>query len=55
MKMKMMSKCFFLYQSHVFRILFYFLHFFRFKLFYFPLPIKEISNTKTVNNMSARE
>ena len=54
MNMKMMSECIFVLKSCISYFI-YFLHFFHFKLFYFLFPIKEISNTKTVNKMSARE
>ena len=48
----MMSKCIFVPESCILYFI-YFLYFFHSKLFYFPFPFKEISNTKTVNIMSA--
>ena len=52
MNMKMMIKCIFVPKSCISYFIL-FSSFSHFKLFYFPFPNKEISNTKTVNKMSA--
>ena len=53
MNMKMMSKYIFVPKSCISHFIYF--HFFHLKLFFFLFPIKEISNTKTVNKMLARE
>ena len=54
MSMKMMIERIFVLKSCILYFIL-FSSFFLFELFYFPFLIREIRNTKTVNNMSARE